>query len=64
MIYSKWWKGGNDSQEYSTQLLSFNFDGEIKSFKDKQKLGEFSATKVALWQMLKEAQEKEKTHKK
>ena len=28
--------------------LSFRFDGEIKSFPDKQKLREFSATKPAL----------------
>ena len=34
--------------------ISFRFDGEIKSFTDKQKLGEFSTTKPALQQMLKE----------
>ena len=34
--------------------LSFRFDGEIKSFTDKQKLREFSITKLALQQMLKE----------
>ena len=34
--------------------LSFRFDGEIKSFTDKQKLREFSTTKPALQQMLKE----------
>ena len=34
--------------------LCFRFDGEIKSFPDKQKLREFSTTKPALWQMLKE----------
>ena len=33
---------------------SFGFDGEIKSFTDKQKLREFSTTKPALQQMLKE----------
>ena len=33
---------------------SFRFDGEIKSFPDKQKLREFSATKPALQRMLKE----------
>ena len=33
--------------------FSFRFDGEIKSFPDKQKL-EFSTTKPALQQMLKE----------
>ena len=34
--------------------ISFRFDGEIKSFIDKQKLREFSTTKPALQQMLKE----------
>ena len=34
--------------------LSFKFDGEIKSFPDKQKLREFSTMKPALQQMLKE----------
>ena len=34
--------------------LSFRFDGEIKSFPDKQKLRELSTTKSALEQMLKE----------
>ena len=33
--------------------ISFNIDGEIKSFSDKQKLTEFSTTKTALQQMLK-----------
>ena len=33
---------------------SFRFDGEIKAFTDKQKLREFSTTKPALQQMLKE----------
>ena len=33
--------------------ISFNTDGEIKSFSDKQKLREFSITKPALQQMLK-----------
>ena len=33
---------------------SFRFDGEIKSLMDKQKLREFSTTKPALQQMLKE----------
>ena len=33
---------------------SFRFDGDIKSFTDKQKLREFSTTKPALQQMLKE----------
>ena len=34
--------------------ISFRFDGEIKTFTDKQKLTEFSTTKPALQQMLKE----------
>ena len=34
--------------------LSFRFDGEIKSFPDKQKLREFSTTQPALQQVLKE----------
>ena len=34
--------------------ISFSFDREIKSFTDKQKLREFSTTKPALQQMLKE----------
>ena len=34
--------------------MSFRFDGEIKSFTDKQLLREFSTTKPALQQMLKE----------
>ena len=38
---------------YSARL-SFRFDGQIKSFSDKQKLTEFSTTKPALQQMLKE----------
>ena len=38
---------------YPTRI-SFKFDGEIKSFTDKQKLREFSTTKPALQQMLKE----------
>ena len=33
---------------------SFRFDGEIKTFTDKQKLREFSTNKPALQQMLKE----------
>ena len=33
--------------------ISFNSDGEIKTFSDKQKLREFSTTKPALPQMLK-----------
>ena len=34
--------------------ISFRFDGEIKTFTDKQKLREFSITKPTLQQMLKE----------
>ena len=34
--------------------ISFKINGEIKSFSDKQKLREFSTTKPALQQMLKE----------
>ena len=34
--------------------ISFRFDGEMKTFTDKQKLREFSTTKPALQQMLKE----------
>ena len=34
--------------------ISFMYEGEIKSFTDKQKLREFSTTKLALQQMLKD----------
>ena len=34
--------------------ISFKFDGEMKTFTDNQKLREFSTTKPALQQMLKE----------
>ena len=34
--------------------LSLRFDGEIKNFTDKQKLREFSTTRPALQEMLKE----------
>ena len=34
--------------------ISFKYEGEIKSFADKQKLKEFSITKPALQQMLKD----------
>ena len=37
---------------YPTRI-SFQYEGEIKSFTDKQKLREFSTTKPALQQMLK-----------
>ena len=47
--------------------ISFRFDGEIKTFTDKQKLREFSTTKPALQQRLKDLlyagnTEKEKTY--
>ena len=35
-------------------LYPFKYEGEIKSFTDKQKLREFSTTKPALQQMLKD----------
>ena len=54
MIYLKWWKRRTYNQEYSSQQDSFRFDGEIKSFSDKQRLREFSTTKPALQQMLRE----------
>ena len=38
---------------YPARIL-FRFDGEIKTFTDKQKLREFSTTKPALQQRLKE----------
>ena len=34
--------------------ISFKYEGEIKSFTDEQKLREFSTTKPALQQMLKD----------
>ena len=34
--------------------ISFKYEGEIKSFTDQQKLREFSTTKLALKQMLKD----------
>ena len=37
-----------------TTRISFKYEGEIKSFTDKQKLREFSTTKPALQQMLKD----------
>ena len=40
--------------------ISFRFHGEIKSFTDKQKLREFSTTKPALQQILKELLQAEK----
>ena len=38
---------------YSARI-SFRYEGEIKSFTDKQKLREFSTTKPAFQQMLKD----------
>ena len=38
---------------YPTRI-SFKYEGEIKSFTDKQKLRKFSTTKPALQQMLKD----------
>ena len=34
--------------------ISFKYEGEVKSFTDKQKLREFSTTKLVLQQMLKD----------
>ena len=51
--YIKWWKGRSYNQQFSTQQNLLRFDGEIKSFSDKQKLREFSITKPVLQQMLK-----------
>ena len=53
---------------YPVRLL-FRFNGDIKSFTNKQKLREFSTTKPALQKMLKnfsrqETQEKEKIYRK
>ena len=36
------------------ERISFRYEGELKSFTDKQKLREFSITKPALQQMLKD----------
>ena len=44
--------------------ISFRFDGEIKSSIDKQKLREFSTTKPALQQMLKELLSRNSTRQK
>ena len=51
------------------ERISFRFNGEIKSFTDKQKLREFSTIKSAIQQMLKKLLQagntrEEKTHKK
>ena len=52
---SKVMKGKNQQPRllHPARIL-FSFDGEIKSFTDKQKLREFSTTKPALQKMLKE----------
>ena len=48
-------KGKNlQSRLLYPERFTFRFDGEIKSFTDKQKLREFSITKPALQQILKE----------
>ena len=55
MIYLKWRvKKREEPTTKNTQKDSLRFDGEIKNFPDKQKLREFSTTKPALQQMLKE----------
>ena len=52
-IYS-YEKGNLQPRIFYPARLSFRFDGEIKSFPDKQKLREFSTIKPALQQILKE----------
>ena len=48
-------KGGNlQPRLLYPARISFRYDGEIKTFRDKQKRREFSTTKPALQQMLKE----------
>jgi len=42
--------------------ISFRFEGEIKSFTDKQKLREFSTTKPGLQQMLKDLSSLDRKH--
>ena len=55
MTYLKRWKGRNLQPRILYPVrLSFRFDGEIKSFSEKEKLREFSTIKPALQQMLKE----------
>ena len=46
------------------ERISLKTDGEIKSFSDKQKLREFSTTKPALQQMLRDLQSQEIKEKK
>ena len=51
-------KGKNlQSRLHYPARISFRFEEEIINFKDKQKLREFSTTKPALQQMLKNRQE-------
>ena len=51
MIYLKVMKGKNlKPRLLYPARISFRFKGEIKSFTDKQKLREFSTTKLALQQ--------------
>ena len=58
MTYLKWWQGRKGKNPQPRILyrarLSLRFDEEIESFPDKQKLREFSTTKAALQQELKE----------
>ena len=50
-----WWKARLiQPRLLYPERISFRFNGEIKTFTDKQKLREFSTTKRALQQMLKE----------
>ena len=46
-----------------TERISFKYEGEIKSFSETQKLREFSTTKPALQQMLKDLLQTENTEK-
>ena len=52
-IYLKWWKGKTYNQNYSAKQGSHS-DLNEKNFTDKQKITEFSTTRPALKQMLKE----------
>ena len=47
-------KSINRTKNTLPERVSFRLNGEIKRLTDKQKLGEFSTTKPALQQMLKE----------
>ena len=44
-------------------MISFKYEGKVKSFTDKQKLREFTTTKPALQQMLKDLLETGNTEK-